>query len=162
MNNPDESSNSDSDQKEPFIQKQPYDSDSSENSSDSSNSSSDSSSESSDTEDAKMTASAYRKSRVRQGPAAHAKSFAGRKKRGSDGKWWRSTADKNGVYRWKRVSVREPRINNNAATLHKRSRQAPPVHAQDFGHRRKKGADGKWWRSVPDKNGVFHWHHLKK
>jgi hypothetical protein len=37
------------------------------------------------------------------------------------------------------------------------TRKGPSLPAQAHRHESKRGNDGNMWRSVPDKNGVFHW-----
>lgn len=40
----------------------------------------------------------------RPSPPFHARSYKGRTKRGNDGRMWRSTRNRAGIYQWKRVS----------------------------------------------------------
>ena len=41
------------------------------------------------------------------------------------------------------------------------NRKSPPFRANDYCGRRKKGNDGEWWVSKPDKNGVCRWQKFK-
>jgi hypothetical protein len=37
------------------------------------------------------------------------------------------------------------------------TRKSPPLHANDYKNQVKTGNDGKPWKSLPDKNDIFHW-----
>lgn len=37
------------------------------------------------------------------------------------------------------------------------NRPSPAYPAQEFCGKKRKGNDGNFWKSVPDKNGVCHW-----
>jgi hypothetical protein len=48
------------------------------------------------------------------------------------------------------------KMHEKPKTSRKYKRISPPQHAADYKNR-KKNANGVWWISKPDKNGVFHW-----
>jgi hypothetical protein len=93
----------------------------------------------------------------RKSPQEHAKDYAGRQRKGNDGHMWISSPDKNGRYRWVRVKASGDNKMKRQTNKKYTTRPSPPFSAQDFCGKRKKGNDGNWWVSTPDKNGRCRW-----
>ena len=100
----------------------------------------------------------------RNSPAYPASECKNMKKKGNDGKFYKSTADKNGVFKWHIIETGLTRYTRHIKERCKKqttqkyvSRNSPAYPAGGCPDMKKKGNDGKFYLSTPDVNGVYKW-----
>ncbi len=109
-----------------------------------------------------------KKSRVRRAPKKRAKDHQNEEMIGEDGNMYKSTEDKNGIWRWKKIenSDNEDKIsnfidkdtsNNSSNKKSPKKRGAPEEKAKDFQDEIREGLDGRNYVSYANKNGVYKW-----